>query len=161
MATVRDIVRAGSLEDFGLPEWEARSARRPLWVTPELLDWAYETAVLHSDTLKVGGRTLFEQLWQTFSAFRCDEHVYGGGLRRMIPSKKGIWHMYPPRLRVYGFVPESHAFVAVTAALEKATKDDRTLNDKKRDEVLEFARRHGLTATIKIGDHLALFPRQT
>ncbi len=76
----------------------------------------------------------------------------------MMPTKKGIWHMYPPGLRVYGWCPSRHAFIAVCGALEKDTKDDKKLNDVKRDEVLRFATQHGLAWTIQKGDFRDLFP---
>ena len=157
MATLLDAIRSGALERFDLPEWETRSARRPLYVSRELIDWLENTLELHMST--IGGRTLCEHLEQAFCAFRCDQHVQYADLKRMRPTRAGVWHMYPPGLRVYGWCPDAHAFVAVTAALEIDTKQDRGLNDRKRDDVLNFAWRHRLSATIKRGDNLVLFPR--
>jgi hypothetical protein len=158
MATLAHIVAAGHLEPFEPPEWERRRPVRPLLVAPELLDWAYETPELNDIGPGQGRRTLTEHLLQMFSDFRCDRHVHYSDLKRMLPTTGRIWHMYPPGLRIYGWVPAPHSFVAITGALAQHTKDDPTLNDRKRDQVTTFARRYGLTHTIKAGDYLALFP---
>lgn len=158
MATLSEAVRAGRLGLFDLPEWERRRPLRPLYVTPELLAWADDTQRLHEVT--IGGRTLFEHLVQFLCDFRCNPDVHYGDIRRMLPTKGGVWRMYPPGLRVYGWCPARHAFVAVTAAVEADTKQDRRLNDRKRDEVLRFAWHARLTHTILTGDYLALFPHQ-
>jgi hypothetical protein len=75
-------------------------------------------------------------------------------------NQKGIWKMHPPKLRIYGWCPATHQFVAVTWALESETKADKKLNDKKRDEVLGFIRSNGLGQAVKLGDILAVFPNQ-
>lgn len=159
MTTLREAVRVGVIGEFGLPDWEDRVPVRPLWMTEDLRAWADDTLELH--LTMVGGRSLFEHLEQMFCDFRCSSRVHHADLRRMIPTRSGIWHMYPPRLRIYGWCPDKHAFVAITGALESATKTDRNLNDAKRDEVLRFASRHGLVGTIKRGDFLDLFPHQS
>jgi hypothetical protein len=87
----------------------------------------------------IGGRTLFEHVAQSFCGFRRGADVHYGDIRRMLPTKAGIWRMYPPGLRVYGWRPARHPFIAVTAAVEADTKRDRRLNDRKRDEALRFA----------------------
>jgi hypothetical protein len=76
----------------------------------------------------------------------------------MMPTTKGIRTMRPPKLRIYGWCPQPHAFVVVAGALESETKSDRTLNDKKRDEVLAFIKQHKLEHLILTGDNLAVFP---
>jgi hypothetical protein len=161
MATLMQIVAAGHLEPFEPPEWERRRPVLPLLVAPELLDWAYETPELNDMRHAQGRRTLTEHLLQMFSDFRCDRQVHYSDLKRMLPTSGGIWHMYPPGLRIYGWVPAPHSFVAITGALARRTKSDPTLNDHKRDEVIIFARRHALTQTIQRGDFLALFPPPT
>jgi hypothetical protein len=158
MATLLDAIRSGALERYDLPEWETRTARRPLYVARELIDWVDDTEELHTSI--IGGRTLGEHLEQMFCDFRCDERVHYADLKRMLPTKAGIWHMYPPGLRVYGWCPEIHSFVAVAAAVETATKLDLHLNDRKRDTFLHFAQRQGLADTIRKGDNLVLFPHQ-
>lgn len=156
MATLSEAVRAGLLLPFDLPEWEIRRPSRSLYVRPELVEWADETPHLHEVTL--GGRTVFEHLLQSFCDFRCSLRVHHGDIRRMLPTRAGIWRMYPPGLRVYGWCPAPNTFVAVTAAIEADTKNVRQLNDRKRDEVLQFAWRTRLTGTILKGDYLAVFP---
>ena len=66
--------------------------------------------------------------------------------------------MRPPKLRVYGWCPAAHQFVVVCAALEFETKADKSLNDKKRDEVLDFIRRNDLDEHVLLGDARAVFP---
>jgi hypothetical protein len=68
----------------------------------------------------------------------------GWDLRQMMPTKHGVRSMRPAKLRIYGWCPKPHAFVAVAGALEIETKTDKTLNDKKRDEVLNFIKTHKL-----------------
>ena len=51
-------------------------------------------------------------------------------------------------------------FAAAAYALESETKTNKKLNDKKRDEVLAFIKRHKLEATITRGDVLAVFPQE-
>jgi hypothetical protein len=131
---------------------------RPLRVAPELLAWACETPELNDMRHAQGQRTPTEHLQQMFSDFQCDRHVHYSDLKRMLPTSRGIWHMYPPGLRIDGWVPASHSVVAITGALAQHTRSDPTLNDRKRDEVTAFARHHGLTPTIKRGDYIALFP---
>jgi hypothetical protein len=158
MATLEDAVKAKVLEPYELPEWETRCPIRPLWVAYELWDWIDGTDDLHNVALGLGGRTLFEHTEQMFSDFRCSPRFFAGDLRRMMPTTKGIRKMHPPKLRIYGWCPAQHAFVAVTAAMEQDTKSDKTLNDKKRDYVLEFISLHKLEHTILRGDHSAVFP---
>lgn len=160
MATIDDVAAAGKLATFQLPDWETRLPIRPLWVTPELLKWADNSPELHDGALAVGGRTMFEHLLLTFCDFRCSDRFHAGDLRRMLPNKKGIWKMHPPGLRIYGWCPGQHRFVAVTWALASETKSDRSLNDQKRDKVLKFIAEQKLAHTIVRGDILAVFPNQ-
>jgi hypothetical protein len=159
MATVEDAVRAGALHVFDLPDWEVRLPIRQLWVTTELLDWANMTPELHDMARRVGGRTLFEHLLQIFCDFRRSERFPAGDLRRVMPTKEGVWKLHPPKLRIYGWCPGPNKFVAVTYAFEADTKGDKTLNDKKRDEVLTFIKAHKLQHTILRGDIRAVFPK--
>jgi hypothetical protein len=158
MATVAEAIAGGILVAYELPPWEPRLPIRSLSVRPELLAWADGTPELHDKKLAIGRRTLFEHLLQMFCDFRCSERFHAGDLRRMLPNKKGIWKMHPPGLRIYGWCPQQHAFVAVTGALEKDSKTDKKLNDKKRDEVLAFIKANRLAGTVLMGDILAIFP---
>jgi len=161
MATIGDAVAAGKLVVFTVPDWETRLPIRPLWVTPELLQWADNTPDLHDLRLGVGGRTMFEHLEQFLCDFRCSKQLHAGDLKRMLPNKKGVWKMHPFGLRIYGWAPAAHQFAAVTWARVEDTKADKSLNDAKRDEVLEFVRANGLLRTIMYGDINAVFPRST
>jgi len=139
MATLKDAIAAKALELYALPQWERRSPIRPLWFVPSLWDWVDETPIMNT---KVGGKTLAE-------------HV-----KQIMPVKHGIRKMHPAKLRIYGWCPGEHQFVAVTGALEADTKSDLKLNDKKRDEVLMFIRRNDLAGTVLLGDNRVVFPPQ-
>jgi hypothetical protein len=128
---------------------------RPLHVTKELDNWiegtlAYEKSVMAS-------RTAYEHLEQFFIDFRCDTEMHAD-LRRMIPTKKGVWSMHPPLLRVYGWVPAPHSFIAVCAAFEADTKKDKTLNDACRAKVEDFIKHHQVTEIV-YGDFTHAFPQ--
>jgi hypothetical protein len=158
MATLKDVIDAGYLTTFELPEWEPRQPIRPLVVTPALLDWADETPEMHDKKSAIGKRTLFEHLLQMFCDFRCSERFHAGDLKRMLPTSKGIWKMHPPGLRIYGWCPRKHAFVAVTGATETQTKKQKGLNNQKRNEVTAFIKAHRLQQEMMMGDILAVFP---
>lgn len=108
-----------------------------------------------------GGRTRSEHLLTTLSDFRCAERPGGGDLRRLMPTKEGVWKLHPPGLRAYCFFCAPHALVAVDLALEEDTKADKGLNDAKMQGVLSFLREHGLQQTILRGDHFVVLPRKT
>jgi hypothetical protein len=158
MATIAQAVAAKVLEVVPLPPWEKRQAIRCLWATPDLLDWIDESEELQDPKRRLGQRTLGEHLWQFFANFRCSDRPSPGDLRVVMPPKKGVAKMHPPGLRIYGFVPAPHQFVAVAWAFEQQTKDDKSLNDKKREEVLAFIRAHGLEGEVRYGSYDKLFP---
>jgi hypothetical protein len=155
MATIADAVARLALEPFPLPDWERRLPIRPLWVNPEFWDWAVGKPELET---KEGGKTLYEHMEQMFIEFRCAEAFGTGDLRRMVPNRSGVRKMHPPKLRVYGWCPAPHRFVIVCGALESETKADKSLNDRKHDEVLDFIRRNDLAAHVLLGDARAVFP---
>ncbi|MBN9086985.1 MAG: hypothetical protein J0J01_08765 [Reyranella sp.] len=148
-------LRATVLQSFDIPTDVDRLPIRPLHLTTELCDWI--DGPLYEDKRKIGGRTLYEHLEQYFIEFRCDD-VLHATLRRMMPNKKGVWKMHPPGLRVYGWVPAPHQFIAVCAALETDTHSDKTLNDKRREEVRDFIKKHHVTEIV-YGDFLHAFPK--
>jgi hypothetical protein len=158
MATVEDAVAGKVLEPYPLPDWELRLPIRPLWVAFELWDWIDGKDELHEMGLAIGRRTLFDHIEQTFCDFRCSPRFPAGDLKQMMPTKHGVRTMRPAKVRIYGWCPKQHAFVAVTGALEIDTKTDKTLNDKKRDEARNFIKTHKLEHTILRGDNLAVFP---
>lgn len=160
MATVAEVVASGVIVAFEVPAWEPRLPLRPLWVTPALVSWADAKPELHDNAFGVGGRTLFEHLLTMLCDFRCAEHCpsHAGDLKRMTPTKHGIWKMHPPKMRVYGWCPGQFQFVGVTATLESETKADHKLNGAKMKEVRDFIQKHALQNTILRGDVLAVFP---
>jgi len=76
----------------------------------------------------------------------------------MVPLGSGIWKMHPPGLRLYGWFPAKKSFVAVTAALEIETKQNKGLNDQKMQQVAQFIQSHGLASSVIVGDILNVFP---
>lgn len=157
MATIENAVANGLLDVYELPDWEVRQPVRTLYVAFELFDWVDSQPMLHDMKRGIGGRTLFEQLEQMLCDFRCAQSPSAGDLRRMLPTKAGIWKMHPPGLRIYGWFSSRASFVAVTAALEIDTKTDKKLNDKKRDYVRSFIVKNGLQNGVQRGDFLAIF----
>jgi len=153
-------VRTGLLERVPLPDWESRLPIRNLYGTPDFLDDIEQNATLVDLNLSIANRTLYDHLWQMFADFRCAARPGAGNLRRMMPVDRGIWSMRPPKLRVYGWCPFTHAFVAVTWALEEDTKADKKLNNKMRDEVLAFIKKNKLEGGILKGEYLETFPNQ-
>ncbi len=161
MATIEEVVATGVLDLFELPFFERRSSVRPLYVSTEFMEWGDDTPALHDEALALGGRTLFEHLLQTLCDFRCSVRpAQVGELRRMMPTTKGVWSLHSPGLRVYGWVPRPHSFIAVIGALESATKADKQLNDACRDKVIAFAKQNSIAGTMQLGDILALFPHK-
>jgi hypothetical protein len=158
MATIAEAVAKGILEKVALPEWEKRQPVRMLYAAPQFLDSIECDAALRDASKKSGGRVLYEHLWQMLCDFRCAKRPGAGDLRRMEPTKKGIWTMRPMKLRLYGWVPALHSFVIVDWAYEAETKKDKSLNNKKRDAVLGFIKTNKLEETKLLGDILALFP---
>lgn len=158
MATIEEAVEEGLIEPFPVPSWDKRQPIRPLWVAYELWDWIEGKGELHDIALGTGHRTIFEHLEQSFSDFRCDERFYSTDLRRMMPNVKGVRSFHSYGIRIYGWCPLKHSFVAIAGALEQDTKKNKKLNDEKRDEVLAFIKLHGLEHTVLNGDNRAVFP---
>jgi hypothetical protein len=156
MATILDAISSKLLDAFQLPSWEERMPIRELYVANEFMDWADSTSRLHSEM--AGPKTLGEHLEQSFCDFRCSESVPVGELRRMMPTRYGVWKMHPPGLRVYGWCPAKHAFVAVTAAFEIDTKTDKDLNNIKLKYVQNFIDKGHLENTVLRGDASEIFP---
>jgi hypothetical protein len=149
------------LEPYTPPDWETRLPIRSLWVACEFWDWFDSKDELHDAARKVGARTLGEHIEMIFCEFRCAPSFPAGELRQMIPNATGVRKLHPPKLRIYGWCPGAHQFVAVMAALEIDTKTDKSLNSKKMDEVLAFIRTHHLEQHVLKGDNRAVFPPRT
>jgi hypothetical protein len=158
MATIYDLVASGDLELYALPDWESRLAVRRLWATQQFWAAIDSQDDLHEIRRGDGGRSRFEHLELTFNDFRCAERIPAGDLKRVMPTRDGVWKMHPPKLRVYGWCPFKHSFVAVSFAREEDTKSDKGLNDAMLGEVRNFINRHGLQDSIERGDIRAVFP---
>ncbi len=145
-----------------MPEHDGRPPIRPLYLAEALIAWVNETDELYVEnwSKKSGGRSRFEHLDQTLADFRCDDHPLVGELNRVRPTKKGIWKMHCPGLRVYGWAPDLHSFVAVTAAFSEDAHGRDSVTDKMVKEVLDFARKYELNNTIQYGARNELFRKK-
>jgi hypothetical protein len=158
MATLEDNLKASGLELYDLPDWERRLPIHQLWISAEFWDWFDDTKELHDERYRVAKRTLADQIEQLFCDFRCSIRPGAGDLKRAMPTRKGIWKIHPPKLRLYGWAPKIECLAVICGALELDTKDKTqgSINEKKRDEVLAFIKKNGLP--MKLGDILAIFP---
>lgn len=138
-----------------MPEHELRTPVRRVLAAPEFFDWLDETPELREQT--IGARTLHEHAEAMLCELRCSAKPRAGDLRRMMPDRARVWKAHPPKLRLYGWIAPGSEFVAITGAQEAHTKSDKRLNDRKRNEVLDFAKRHELTTTMMRGDIRAFF----
>ncbi|MEY9110432.1 hypothetical protein ABH999_006628 [Bradyrhizobium yuanmingense] len=160
MATVEDDLAAAGLELFELPEWETRLPVRQLWIADSFWKWFDGTNDLHDPKIKVAGRTLGEHILLMFCSLRCSERPGAGDVKCMMPAKKNVWKLHPPRARLYAWATKPECLVVMDGALEKETKEKThgNLNNKKRDEVVAFIKQQRLTKYVFAGDYLALFP---
>jgi transcriptional regulator with XRE-family HTH domain len=147
MATLDDDLIAAGLELFDLPGWETRLPIRQLWIAPSFWEWFDSVEALHE--IRSGSRTLGEHIEQMFCDLRCSERPGAGDVRKMMPSKKQVWKLHPPKSRLYAWAARKECLVVMTGALESDTKDKTggNLNNKKRDEVIAFIKAHRLTKT--------------
>jgi hypothetical protein len=159
MATITAALNAGVLHEFRLPDHEGRDPLRPLYVASQLFDWIDETDELYEENWgpRTGGRSMAEHLSQTFCDFRCDRRPLVGDLHRVQPTRKGVWKIHSPGLRVFGWVPDPHGFVAVTAAFSKDTHGPQSVVDQSIAKVIAFAKQHKLHETFVRRDRSALF----
>jgi hypothetical protein len=161
MATIDDMVRAGVLEPYELPEWETRQPFNRLWVAQDFWLEFDAMVVLHDASVLIGRRTIGEHIELLLNDFRCSKRPSAGDLKRMTPTSDGVWKLHPPGARVYGWCPFPESFVAVTLATEQATKSDKGLNNQKRKRVVNFVKTNGLQTSVVYGDILAVFPPKT
>jgi hypothetical protein len=158
MNATATLARRGVLHSFELPAWEERYPLWSLYLANGFLKWIEATPEIDDVRLGVGRRSIREHLAQTFSDFRCSERPHAGDLRRLTPTRHGVWKMHPPRLRVYGWFPIVRTFIVVGGALESETKADKTLNNRRMKEVRDFIQVHRLEKHIVRGDIRAVFP---
>lgn len=158
MATLDHILSQGGLVPFELPDWEVRLPIHRLFVTPGFQHWAKETPRLHDLAHGKAKRTMHEHLQQTLSDFRCSERPSAGDLKRMMPTKHGIWKLRSHGIRAYGWAPKVRTLAIVTGVLEADTKSDKSLNGAKLKEVLGFIKANKLENELIRGDIRAVFP---
>ncbi|UGY15085.1 hypothetical protein HAP48_0042265 [Bradyrhizobium septentrionale] len=133
---------------------------RQLWIAPSFWEWFDAEEALHDLKRKSGGKTLGEHIIQMFCDLRCSERPGAGDVRKMMPTKKHVWKLHPPKSRLYGWAVREECLAIIYGATESATKDksDGNISNKKRDEVIGFIKASKLTKHIFMGDYLALFP---
>jgi hypothetical protein len=157
MATIDDALNK-VVEVYELPAWEVRQTVNQLWIASNFWTLFDAADALHDKELAIGGRTIGEHIEQGLCDFRCSERPAAGDLRRMLPNKHGVWKIHVPGARIYGWCPKIRSFVVVTFALEIDTKQNKKLNDVKRDDVLTFVKANNLNRSMILGDILAIFP---
>lgn len=163
MATILSALRLGVVDEWSLPETEGRPPLRPLYVAGELFEWVDATDALYLEnwSKRNGGRSRFEHLEAAFADFRCAQRPLVGDLNRVRPTKKGVFSLHCPGLRVFGWAPDVYSFLAVTAALSDDAHGRESIVNQKVKEVLAFAEDRGLSETIQYGDRSALFQKKT
>lgn len=158
MATILDAVRSCCVEVYEKPIWEHRLAKRSIYVRPEFWNWVDNDERLHDDAHSQGGRTLFEHLEQAFCDHMCSAKGLGhGDLKRVSPTREGIWKIHSIGLRTFGWCLESGDFVVVCGGLIGDVKGPPPLYDVYKQKCLDFAKAESLEQTITLGDYLAIF----
>lgn len=158
-ATISHGLSQGWIELFEVPDWESRMALRSLYVTPGFWTWVDGTAELHEPLKALGSRSIFEQIELMLIDFRCADRPPGASeLRRMIPTKHGVWKAHPPGARLFGWVPEPGSLVIVSGEREAIIKTNRPLYEQHLKGVMDFQKLHGLESWIVRGDYRAIFP---
>lgn len=163
MATLQALSRGPTppLAEFELPEDEDRCPIRPFFVATAIFDIVDGDARYYDGSIKEGGRTPLDHLQQLFCDHRCAVRPRVGELRRLQPTRDGVWKAHPPLLRVFGWCWALHSFLPVSVALEADLKADKTLYDDHLRGVLDFIKMHKLQDLVLRGDALAIFPPQT
>lgn len=150
MATIQDALRTGAIKLHQTSEWESRAAVRSLYVAEDFWEWTDSVASLH--TMKSGGRTLYEHIEQGLNDMLCARRPSGGDLNRIDPHRDGIWKLKVEGVRIFGWFCAQNEFVVVAGELKTELKAAPKLHDALQKKVMQFARRHGLTDTILMGD---------
>lgn len=161
MATIPEALGSKVLEEYRLPDHESREPLRPLYVAGRFFDEVDAADDLFIERGSIGGRSQFEHLLQAFCDFRCSLRPLVGDLNRLMPTSLGVWSMHCPGLRIFGWVPAPHQFVAVNFARDEHCHKPNSIVAQCQKAVLQFARQHHLDHTISKGDRLALFPPRT
>jgi hypothetical protein len=150
------LLRTQRLELLDVPEWDARTPFREVYVSEEFWTWVNSNDYLHEHL--IGRRTIYEHIEAMLLDFRCANRPPGGSeLRRMNPHPDGVYRLSPAGSRVYGWMPEPNCLVVVCADTEKAFKSDRSLYETHRQRVVQFRKDHGVDVGYVTGDYRALF----
>jgi hypothetical protein len=146
-----------------MPDYDGRTPLRPLYLARDFVDWVNDTPELDEEDWsdRTGGRTRFEHLDQMLADFRCDLRPLVGDLNRVQPTKKGVWSMHCPGVRVFGWAPDQFSLVAVTAAFAENTHGKGSIVGQKTADVLDFIKTNGLSETVQYGERSGLFQQKT
>lgn len=159
MSTIEQLVEGKILVPWEISEWERRTPLRSFLHTPELLKWFRDTPRTHDRSIVKGGRTPWEHYQLFFNDVCCARRPCVGDMKRLEPTKNGLWKAHPPTLRVFGWCYAKDSFVGITAALEVEIKDrENTITYKSETSKVEsFIKKHNLEHTILRGGHLDIF----
>lgn len=132
---------------------------RKLYGSDGFFDWVEQTDALYEKDWGPdhGGRTRFEHLERALCDLRCAKRPLVGDLNRVTPTKKGIWKVHCPGLRVFGWFAGPHEFIAVCGAFTKNTHGAGSLVGRIRNDVAAFIHDNRLHKTVFLGDRSALF----
>lgn len=163
MATLEALTKGAAppVSEYQLPEEDDRCAVRTLFMASEVFDTVDADPRYYDGSISEGLRTPLEHLQQFLNDLRCAARPRAGDLKRMMPTKDGIWKAHPPTLRVFGWVWAKYSFIPVSVGLEIDLKADKSLYDHHVAKVHSFIATHSLHSTVLPGDILALFPPQT
>lgn len=158
---IKDALRAKVIEEWALPAHEGREALRRVYIAGEMFDRVDNDVSLHHAKEGEGGRTRYEQMLIALADFRCLQRPGGADIKRLMPTKKGVWSLHARGLRIFGWITEASAFVAVTYEHTEACHGRGSLVEARLADVLAFAEKYKLASTIQYGDLLALVPKNT
>lgn len=159
-ATISKVVRSGHMEMFDVPEWHHGMPMRPLYVASTFWKWVDGCDALHVIPTKGSRRSIWEQIELHLAELRCAERPPGADeLRRLTPTRSGIWKLHPPGARLYGWFAKPHTLILVGGATEKETKLNKSRNASEMKNVSAFIAKHDFKAHIVRGDYRAVYPR--
>lgn len=162
MATLSGLTKGSAppVSEYELPEEDDRCAIRTLFMATDVFETVDADPRYYDSSILEGLRTPLEHLEQFLCDLRCAARPRVGDIKRMMPTKDGIWKAHPPTLRVFGWCWDHYCFIPVSVGLEVDIKADKTLYDVHVAKVQGFIAQHSLQSTVLPGDILALFPPQ-
>lgn len=155
---ITDALKAKVIEEWTMPEHDGRDPLRSMYIAGEMFDRVDGDDSIHRVKKGEGGRSRYEQMMIALADFRCLTRPPVGDMRRVQPTKNGVWSIHTRGLRIFGWIAQANAFVAVTYEHTEACHGKGSLVSARCAAVLAFAKKYKLTSTIRLGDANALFP---